>query len=161
MKEGKKLFLTVKVRSDLLPAEARNPQNTSPLSVTLFLELKPWRGREQLLREKQPDAAERLTLRVYSATSWRGDPGWVTKPAGASDLHGCSGSNLLHGVLWRAANETRRVELPYCIDTCVYVCVCSLSDYKAEHTVTSSEDKLCLPPTNLAWTPQKCETRRG
>ena len=67
--------MTVKVRSDLVPAEARNPQNTSPLSVTLFLELKPWLGREQLLREKQPDVAERLTLRVYSATSWRGDPG--------------------------------------------------------------------------------------
>lgn len=28
VKEGKKLFLIVKVRSDLVPAEARNPQNT-------------------------------------------------------------------------------------------------------------------------------------
>lgn len=45
-KEGKKLFLIVKVRSDLVPAEARNLQNTSPLSVTLFLELKPWLGRK-------------------------------------------------------------------------------------------------------------------
>ena len=157
VKEGKKLFLIVKVRSDLVPAEARNPQNTV---------LSPWHcawnwspGWAVSNSSMKSDRAERVMLRwCHQLAGW---PWASLNLLGLQTARGCSGSNPSHRVLGQGANETRCVELPYCIDTYVYVCACSLSDYKAEHTVTSSEDQPCPPPTNLAWTPQKCETRRG